>query len=138
MPNTNYGSVDDYIAAQPEASRPVLEKVREAIRKALPGSEEVISYQIAAFKLDGRIVLFFAGWKDHYSLYPVNDRLLAKLKIDASRYEVNTKGTLRFPLTARVPVRLIGQIAKLRAQENAERASELKSKKAAKKKKAAR
>jgi uncharacterized protein YdhG (YjbR/CyaY superfamily) len=57
MPRSDYQSVDDYISAQPVPARPVLERVRATIRKALPGATEVISYQIPIYKLDGRMVL---------------------------------------------------------------------------------
>ena len=61
-------SVAAYIAAQPPAVRPALRKVRAAIRKALPKATEGISYQIPVYKLDGRMVLYFAGFRRHYSL----------------------------------------------------------------------
>ena len=70
MAKTDFKSIHEYIASQPEAARVVLERVRGAIRKALPGAEEAISYQIPAYKLHGGLVLYFAGWKKHYSLYP--------------------------------------------------------------------
>ncbi len=62
--------------------------MRSAIRKAVPGAEEVISYQIPAYKLHGRAVLYFAGWKQHYSLYPATDRLVAAFKDELAPYEV--------------------------------------------------
>ena len=65
-------------------------------------------------------MLFFAGWKQHYSLYPATKRVIDAFKDDLAPYEVR-KGTIRFPLTKPVPVRLIGRIAKLRAKEVAER-----------------
>jgi uncharacterized protein YdhG (YjbR/CyaY superfamily) len=65
-------------------------------------------------------VLYFAGWRQHYSLYPSNDRLVAAFKDDLAPYEVN-KGTIRFPLSEPVPVNLIEGIAKFRAKEVAER-----------------
>jgi Uncharacterized conserved protein len=61
MVKTDFQSVDEYIASQPETVREVLERVRSAIRKALPGAEEVISYQIPAFKLHGGPVLYLLG-----------------------------------------------------------------------------
>jgi uncharacterized protein YdhG (YjbR/CyaY superfamily) len=119
MAKTDFKSVDDYIASQPEAVRGVLEQVRSIIRKAVPGTEELIAYQIPVYKLDGRAVIFFAGWKQHYSLYPVGERLVATFQDELSPYEVS-KGTIRFPLSQRVPVKLIERIAKLRATEVAE------------------
>ena len=108
--------MDEYIASQPRAARAVLQRVRSTIRKAVPKAEEVISYKIPTYKLRGRPVLYFAGWKQHYSLYPCTDRVVAAFKDDLALYEVG-KGTIRFPLFEPVPVKLIQGIAKLRAKE---------------------
>jgi uncharacterized protein YdhG (YjbR/CyaY superfamily) len=121
MAKTDFKSVDEYIASQPEVAQGVLERVRSTIRKAVPGAEEVISYQIPTYKLQGGAVLYFAGWKKHYSLYPVTGRLVAAFKDDLAPYEVNNKGTVRFPLSQPVPVKLIERIAKFRAKEVSER-----------------
>ena len=120
MAKTNFKSVDEYMATQPSAVQGVLERVRSIIRKALPGAEEVISYQIPAYKLHGGCVLYFAGWKQHYSLYPAGDRLVAAFKNELAPYKLS-KGTIRFPLSEPVPVKLIDRIAKFRAKEVAER-----------------
>jgi uncharacterized protein YdhG (YjbR/CyaY superfamily) len=97
----------------------VLDRVRATIRKALPGAEEVISYQIPAYKIPGGAVVYFAGWKQHYSLYPASARVVEAFEKELAPYSVS-KGTIRFPLAKPVPVRLIEQIAKLRAKEVAE------------------
>jgi uncharacterized protein YdhG (YjbR/CyaY superfamily) len=114
-------SVTEYIAGFPRGVQPVLRRVRSTIRKAIPEAEEAISYQIPTYKLNGRYVLYFAGWKEHYSLYPANGRLVAAFHDELAPYEVNNKGTIRFPLAKPVPVRLIAGIAKFRARETAER-----------------
>jgi uncharacterized protein YdhG (YjbR/CyaY superfamily) len=80
MAKTGFKSVDAYIAAQPETSQAVLTRVRTAIRKALPAADEVISYQMPTYKQHGEAVLYFAGWKRRYSLYPAGDRLVAAFK----------------------------------------------------------
>ena len=121
MAKTDYKSVDEYIASQPEAAQGVLELVRDTLRKALPGAEEVTSYEIPAFKVGGTPVIYFAGWKEHYSLYPVTEKTQAAFKNELARYKVS-KGTVRFPLSERIPVALIGKIAKFRAKEVSERA----------------
>jgi len=121
MAKTNFKSVDEYIALQPEAVQRILGLVRSTIHKALPKAEEVISYQIPAYKLHGGVVLYFAGWKQHYSLYPAGERLVAAFKDELASYEIS-KGTIRFPLSQPVPVKLIGHIAKFRAKEAAVRA----------------
>jgi uncharacterized protein YdhG (YjbR/CyaY superfamily) len=115
-----FETVDAYLAAQPEGARSVLSRVRSVIRKAVPRAEETISYNIPAYQLSGRTVIFFAGWKKHYAIYPASHGVLAKFKKELAAYEVNDKGTIRFPLTEKVPATLIGGIAKLRAREERE------------------
>ena len=121
MAKTDFRSVDEYIATYPEDVQAILQSVRSTIRTAVPGAEEMISYQIPAYKLDGDPVLYFAGWKQHYSLYPATDGVVETLKDDLAPYKVN-KGTIRFPLSRPVPVKLIERIAKFRAKETVERA----------------
>ena len=120
MAKIQFKSVDEYIASQPGAVQVILERVRSTIRKAVPEAVESISYNIPTYKLPGGPVIYFAGWKHHYSLYPVTGNLAAAFKDDVGRYEVN-KGTIRFPLSEPVPVKLIGRIAKFRAKEVEER-----------------
>jgi uncharacterized protein YdhG (YjbR/CyaY superfamily) len=119
MTKNDFTSVDEYIASQPEAVQGVLKRVRSTIRKAVPGAEEVISYKIPTYKLRGAPVLYFAGWRKHYSLYPATDRVVAAFKDDLAVYEIS-KGTIRFPLSQPVPVRLIERIARFRAKEVAD------------------
>ena len=118
MGKTNFTNVDEYIAAQPERAQVVLQLVRSTLRKAMPRAEEVISYQIPAYKLKSEIVLYFAGWKQHYSLYPAGERLVAAFKDQLGSYKIS-KGTIRFPLAEPVPVKLIERIGKFRAKEAA-------------------
>jgi uncharacterized protein YdhG (YjbR/CyaY superfamily) len=115
------GNIDEYIAGFPRDVQTVLTRLRRTIRKALPAAEEVISYNIPAYRLGGRTVLYFAGWKQHYSLYPSTKRLVAAFKDDLAPYEVSGKGTIRFPMAEPVPVKLIEDIAKFRARESRER-----------------
>jgi len=120
MAKTDYRSVDQYIAAQPADTRAVLQRVRSAIRIALPAAEEVITYQIPTYRLRGATVLYFAGWKRHWSLYPASDDLVGAFAADLAPYTVE-KGTIRFPLTGPVPVKLVQRIARFRAREVARR-----------------
>jgi uncharacterized protein YdhG (YjbR/CyaY superfamily) len=109
-------SIDAYIAAQPEAVHPHLEKVRATMRKSLPGAAEVISYGMPAYRLPEGLVIFFAGWKEHYAIYPGSGTFLAELKEELAPYE-QSKGTIRFPLDKPVPVRLLTKLAKARAAQ---------------------
>jgi len=119
MAKTDADTVDAYIARQPEDVQRVLERVRSIIRKAVPGGEEVISYAIPAYKLHGSTVLFFAGWKEHYSLYPAGEELDPEFKDELAPYK-RSKGTIRFPLSEPVPAKLIERIAMFRAKQIAE------------------
>jgi uncharacterized protein YdhG (YjbR/CyaY superfamily) len=112
-------SVDEYIAMQPETAQRALSLVRSAIRKAVPKADETISYKMPTYNLNGERLIYFAGWKRHYSLYPATKRLLAALKDDLKPYEVD-KSTVRFSLAEPVPARLIERFAKFRAQELSE------------------
>ena len=107
-------SVDEYIAAQPEAVRPKLEQVRAAIRRAVPEAVESIGYRIPGYKLNGKPMLYFAAFKEHYSLFAASETFFAALEDQLKGYELR-KGTVHFPLSKAVPVKLIGWIAKLRA-----------------------
>src|SRR5436190_4845814 len=80
-------TVDEYLAAQPGPARKELARVRAAIRRAAPGAEELISYGIAGYKLRGRVLVYFAGWKDHVSLYPAAAGVIAALGKELAPYE---------------------------------------------------
>jgi uncharacterized protein YdhG (YjbR/CyaY superfamily) len=114
MPRPHFTSVKAYIASKPREARVALERVRQAIRTAVPDAEENLSYQMPAYTLNGVPVLYFAGWKSHYSLYPASDALVAKFARELAPYE-RRKGTIRMPLSEPVPVRLIERIARFRA-----------------------
>ena len=116
MAKTDFKSVNEYIASKPKAVQSILKRVRSTIRKAVPAAEEGISYQLPTYKLNGLPVIYFAGWKQHYSLYPASDPLVAAFKDELAPYEVS-KGTIRFPLSEPVPVNLIERIAKFRAKQ---------------------
>ena len=114
MAKTDFKSVDEYIASQPEAVQGILAQVRSAIRKAVPEAQEIISYQMPTYTLHGGRLLYFAVWKVHYSIYAATEQVIAA-------FQGVDKGTIRFPLSEPVPVKLIGRIAKFRAKETAAR-----------------
>jgi uncharacterized protein YdhG (YjbR/CyaY superfamily) len=120
MPKVRVTTIDEYIAMQPAPTQVVLERVRATIAKSVPDAEECISYGIPAFRFNRRILLYFAGWTEHYSIYPASDLMVTAFEGALDEYRVS-KGTLRFLLSKPVPVRLIGRIAEFRAQELGER-----------------
>jgi len=120
MARTDFRSTDEYIATFSAPVQDVLRRVRSTIQKALPGAEEVISYQMPTYRLHGGAVIAFDGWKNHWSLYPVHATLLRQLGVDLDALDVD-KGTIRFPLDKPVPVKLVTRIAKARAMECAHR-----------------
>lgn len=115
VPRPTFESVDDYLAALPKPARAALDRVRATVKKALPRATEGISYQIPVYKLDGAMVLFFAGYARHYSIYPTTPALLRELGDELAPRLRNR--TIRFSLDEPVPVRLITRIAEVRAAE---------------------
>jgi uncharacterized protein YdhG (YjbR/CyaY superfamily) len=111
MARAAVGVVDEYIAKQPAESQVVLQRVRRLIRKVLPDAEETISYQIPTYKLNGRYVVYVAGWKKHWSLYPVTEAMRDALGAQLEGYEFS-KGTIRFPLAEPVPIGLVERIVR--------------------------
>ncbi len=112
--------IDEYIAGFPDAVQKILEKIRMTIRKAAPGSEETISYQIPTFTLKGRYLIYFAAYKKHIGLYPA-PRGSEEFKEELSGYE-GGKGTVRFPFDQPIPFDLIRRIVKFRIKEVTESA----------------
>jgi uncharacterized protein YdhG (YjbR/CyaY superfamily) len=119
MPKTKIKSVTEYIASKPQPVQTILKRVRSAIRKAMPKAEEGISYQIATYTLNGTHVIYFAGWKDHYALYPIHETLVAAFEKELAGCKFG-KGTLRFPFTEPVPSGLIERIVRFRLKQIAE------------------
>ena len=106
-------SVDEYIAAQPKGVRQKLEQVRAAIRRAVPEAVEGIGYRMPGYKLRGKPIVYFAGFKEHYSLSAASGTFFAALEDDLRVYELRT-GTVHFPLTKPVPVKLISRTQRAR------------------------
>lgn len=116
MATTDFKSVDEYLASLPPDVQTILQRVRTAILEALPEAEEAISYQIPTVKLRGTTVLYFAGWKRHFSIYPVTADLIEAFGDALAPYKMS-KGTIQFPLSQPVPTKLIARLAKFRAKE---------------------
>ena len=113
------GSIDEYIASFPADTQKQLKLIRATINKLVPGAEERISYGIAAFCLNGRVLIYFAGFKKHIGLYPVPSGNKTFNK-DFASYKTSGKGTIQFPLDKSMPLKLITKIVKYRVKENLE------------------
>jgi uncharacterized protein YdhG (YjbR/CyaY superfamily) len=120
MAKTNFQSIDEYIAACPPDSQDYLRQIRALIKTLAPEAKEKISYQIAAFELNGRNIIHFAGWKKHVSLYPVPAGSEA-FERQVEPY-VDGKGTVKFLLAEPLPIKLVEKIVKLRVAENVKKA----------------
>ena len=117
-PNTPT-TIDEYIAGFPDDINLILNQVRSTIRQAAPEAEESISYGMPAYKLNGRRLVYFAGFKNHIGFYatPSGHSEFAK---ELSKYKQG-KGSVQFPLDQPMPLELIAQIVEFRAFENLEK-----------------
>jgi len=107
--------VEEYIAGFPEETQKLLQWIRTIIRNAAPEAEEMISYQMPAYKYNGMLV-YFAGYPQHIGFYPTPSGI-EEFKQDLSNFKTS-KGAVQFPLNIPLPKELIKRIVKFRIKEN--------------------
>jgi uncharacterized protein YdhG (YjbR/CyaY superfamily) len=114
-------SVEEYLATLPDDRRAVVEELRRTINAVAPDETETIAYEMPALRgRDGRFLLSYAAYKNHYSLFPASDVVVEALGDDIAPYLAG-KGTIRFPASRPIPTALVERIVKARLAERAER-----------------
>jgi uncharacterized protein YdhG (YjbR/CyaY superfamily) len=109
-------TVDSYLAALPADKRAALEKLRTAILASAPGAEECISYQIPAFRLDGKMLVWFGAAANHCAFYP---GAVVEAHEDELKDYKTSKGTIRFSPDRPLPSALVRKLVKARIASNA-------------------
>ena len=110
----SFNDINSYIALQIPEIRPTLEKLRFTIHKAIPEAEEVISYQMPAFKLNG-IVIYFAAFKKHYSIF-IRPKYMEHFQQELTAYKTS-KSAVNIPLNQDVPEELVTKIVQYIAED---------------------
>jgi len=112
-------TVDEYLAGVPEPARSTLNKIRAAIRSAVPPeATETISYRIPAFKYNG-VLVWFAAFSDHCSLFPTA-AVIEAFKNELKGFSTS-KGTIHFPTDKPLPTALVKRLVKARVAQNESR-----------------
>ena len=104
-----YKTIDEYIGDFPENVGDRLEKIRQTVHEVARGAQETISYQMPAFQREGKILVYFAAFSDHISIYPIPEEG-DDFNKDIAKY-ITGKGTLQFPLNKPLPFNIVEKIA---------------------------
>lgn len=104
---------EDYARHFPEDVQTALRLVRSTVKKAIPRAQETIGYNLPAFAVDGKVLVWFAAFKKHVGFYP-GAAAIKRFASELSGYK-SAKGSVQFPLDRPMPVDLIARIAKYRA-----------------------
>ena len=116
MTTDTRSSIPDYIASFPNATREILEQVRETIQKAAPDATEAIKYAIPTFILNDKNLVHFAAFKSHIGFYATPSGH-ESFKEELSKYKQG-KGSVQFPIDQPMPLDLITRIVRFRVSEN--------------------
>ena len=118
--NKKFKTINEYQSAFPPKVKNLLKDLRKAIKQASPEAEELISYNMPAFKYHG-ILVYYAAHKEHIGFYPGSSVINEVFKDDLIDYETS-KGTIKFPFEKVIPVRLVKKLVTYKAKQNLERA----------------
>lgn len=105
--------IDQYLADLEEPKRSTLERLRQSILTVVPEAEEGISYQVPAFRMNGKVIAGFAAFKDHLSYLPHSGSVFPALRDEVASYKTS-KGALQFPVDAPLPDLLVEQLIRVR------------------------
>lgn len=117
---TKFESVDEYLSTLPLNVKKLLEELRKTIKQAAPEAEEMISYNMPAFRFHGMLI-YYAAHKNHIGFYPGSKSIIEIFREDLTGYKTS-KGTIQFPIELTLPLALVKKIVKYRVNENLERA----------------
>jgi len=120
METLQFKTVEEYIESKPEEIRAKLLEMRKLIQENAPDAEELISYGMPAYKLNGPLV-YFGAFKKHAGFYPTGSAI-KKFTAELSAYK-HSKGAIQFPLEEDLPVTLIKEIVRWRVKENLEKST---------------
>ena len=116
-----FKTVEEYLSSLPAGKKRLIKEMRKVIRAAAPEAEDVISYNMPAFRFHGMLV-YYAAWKEHIGFYGVSASIVDVFKNELAPYKIS-KGTIQFPADEPLPVDLITRIVKYRVQENLQKAA---------------
>jgi uncharacterized protein YdhG (YjbR/CyaY superfamily) len=108
--------IDEYLAKLDEPKRATLQKMRQTILDILPDAEEVISYGMPAFRLDGRVIVGFAAFKNHLAYLPHSGSVFNELRDELAGY-TSTEGSLHFPIDKPLPKALVKKLIAVRLRQ---------------------
>ncbi len=114
--NAPANDIDAFIQMSPKEAQAKLKELRALIKKLAPRAEETISYRMPVFKLDGKGLAGFAGYKQHIGFYPMSGTFLENYKKELAEYKTS-KGAMQLPLTKSLPIKLITKIVKDKIKE---------------------
>jgi len=109
-------TVDEYLAAMPPPIRETLTRLRATVRAAAPGATETISYQMPTLRIGGRLLVSYAAFKRHFSVFPASEFVRRALGSEVEPYVVG-RGTFRFAADRPLPLDLIARIVAARLEE---------------------